>query len=92
MSERTGREIRFDRPERQQAEWREYSLDQFIAPDHRVRIIWRVDLRWCLGELSPDRGFPCRKPGVSQKDFNYDCFLTAALWLEPTKLCGKSSN
>lgn len=41
MSERKGFEVRFNRPERRQMEWRDYSLDQYIQADHLVRIVWR---------------------------------------------------
>ena len=41
MSGLEGRAVRFDRPERSQSEWREFSLEQFIPLGHRVRTVWR---------------------------------------------------
>jgi transposase/ribosomal protein L34 len=41
MSDLDGRVVRFDRPQRSQSEWREFSLEQFIPADHRVRVVWR---------------------------------------------------
>lgn len=34
------RQVRVKRPERQQIEWRDASLDQLIPRDHRVRAVW----------------------------------------------------
>lgn len=44
MSDLDSRAVRFDRPERTQSEWREFSLEQFIPADHRVRVVWRYVL------------------------------------------------
>ncbi|MEZ6094649.1 MAG: hypothetical protein R3C03_10500 [Pirellulaceae bacterium] len=41
MSDHDDRAVRFNRAERSQSEWREFSLEQFISVDHRVRVVWR---------------------------------------------------
>lgn len=80
MSKRKGREVRFDRPERRQLEWREYSLDQFIAPDHRVQIIWRyvqsLDLTSLEEKFKAVEGHQGRNP--------VDPRILLALWIYAT--------
>lgn len=41
MPDLEGRDVRFDRPQRSQSEWREFSYDQYLPLDHRARVVWR---------------------------------------------------
>jgi len=43
--------VRLNLPERRQKEWREFSLETFIADDHRVRIVWAYVLSLDLSSL-----------------------------------------
>jgi transposase len=71
---------RLRRPERRQAEWRAVSLDELVAPDHRVRLVWRfvegLELSaLCVG-IKAVEGRPGHPPA--------DPGLLVALWLYAT--------
>lgn len=71
---------RVNRAERRQSEWREFSLDQFIRPDDRVRIVWRyvesLDLEPLYRRIEAVVG----KPGRDAVDPR----ILLALWLYAT--------
>jgi len=67
-------------PERRQAEWRAVSLDELVAPDHRVRLVWRfvegLDLSPRYAAIKAVEGRPGHPPA--------DPRLLVALWLYAT--------
>lgn len=72
--------VRVSRAERRQSEWREFSLEQFIRPDDRVRIVWRyvesLDLSPLYAEIKA-------LPGKAGRDA-VDPKILVALWLFAT--------
>jgi transposase len=80
MSDLEGRAVRFDRPERSQSEWREFSLEQFIAADHRVRVVWRyvqsLDMSTMEAQYKAVEGNKGRNP--------VDPRILMALWIYAT--------
>jgi hypothetical protein len=64
-------------PERRQIEWRAVSLDELIAADHRVRLVWRfvegLDLAPLYAGIKAVEGRPGHPPA--------DPRLLVALWL-----------
>ncbi len=80
MSDPESRPIRFDRPERRQSEWRDFSLDQFIPVDHRVRVVWHyvqsLDLSTLEAKYKAVDGKQGRKP--------IDPRILLALWIYAT--------
>lgn len=85
-SEQTGNVIpvrnraRFQRPERQQIEWRPWSLDQLLAVDHPARAIWAyvdsLDLAPFYAKIRAVEGAPGRDP--------IDPRILLSLWLLAT--------
>lgn len=73
-------QVRVNRPQRRQAEWREFSLEQFIRPDDRVRIVWKyvesLDLEPLYRQIQAVVG----KPGRDAVDPK----ILLALWLYAT--------
>lgn len=80
MSSQEPRPVRFDRPERRQSEWRDFSLDQFIPVDHRVRVVWHyvqsLDLSALEAKYKAVEGNQGRKP--------VDPRILLALWIYAT--------
>jgi len=71
---------RLRRPERRQVAWRAVSLDQLVAADHRVRLVWRfvegLDLAPLYAGIKALEGRPGHPPADPQ--------LLVALWLYAT--------
>jgi transposase len=71
---------RFQRAERRQLEWREFSLDQFIPDEAPVRAVWAyvesLDLRRFYQQIQAVEGRPGRDP--------IDPQILLALWLYAT--------
>lgn len=80
MSGLEGRAVRFDRPERSQSEWREFSLEQFIPLGHRVRTVWRyvqtLDMTLLESQYKAVEGSKGRNP--------VDPRILMALWIYAT--------
>lgn len=80
MSSLEGRAVRFDRPERSQSEWREFSYDQFLPLDHRVRVVWRyvqtLDMSLLEAQYKAVEGHKGRNP--------VDPRILMALWIYAT--------
>lgn len=72
--------VRFNRPERNQSEWREFSLQQFLPADHRARIVWRyvesLDLSSVITRYKAVEGTQGRNPT--------DPRVLMALWIYAT--------
>ena len=71
---------RLRRPERRQVAWRAVSLDELVAADHRVRLVWRfvegLDLAPLYARIRAVEGRPGHPPA--------DPRLLVALWLYAT--------
>lgn len=80
MSDQDNRAVRFNKPERSQSEWREFSLEQFIPLDHRVRVVWRyvqkLDMSLLESQYKAVEGEKGRNP--------VDPRILMALWLYAT--------
>lgn len=80
MSDQDDRAVRFNRPERRQCEWREFSLEQFVSLDHRVRMVWRyvqmLDMSLLESKYKAVEGEKGRNP--------VDPRILMALWIYAT--------
>lgn len=80
MSDQDDRAVRFNRPERSQCEWREFSLERFIPLDHRVRVVWRyvqtLDMSLLESQYKAVEGEKGRNP--------VDPRILMALWIYAT--------
>lgn len=72
--------VRFQRPIRNQIRYQDWSLDQLIPQDHRVRSVWayveRLDLSALYGKIRAIEGGPGRDP--------VDPRILLALWIYAT--------
>jgi transposase len=77
---RRGGRPRLRRADRRQLEWRMVSLDDLVASDHRVRLVWRfvegLDLSALYADVKSVEGGPGHPPA--------DPRLLVALWLYAT--------
>lgn len=80
MSDLEGRAARFDRPQRSQSEWREFSYDQYLPLDHRARVVWRyvqaLDMSLLEAKYKAIEGNKGRNP--------VDPRILMALWIYAT--------
>lgn len=80
MAGQDNRSVRFNRPERTQCEWREFSLEQFIPADHPVRLVW-----WYVQKLDMSLLEAGYKAVQGEKGRNpVDPRILMALWIYAT--------
>ena len=73
-------QVRVSRAQRSQCEWREFSLENFIRPDDRVRIVWKYVETLDLNPLYEKIQAVLGKPGRDAVDPK----ILLALWLFAT--------